>query len=60
MGTLAALPTAGGYLPLSDYGLLGDGQTAVLVARDGSIPWLCIGLISSGVNPALLTTEADR
>lgn len=31
-----------GYLPLEDYGLVGDGATAALIGRDGGVAWLCL------------------
>jgi GH15 family glucan-1,4-alpha-glucosidase len=47
-------------LPIEDYALLGDLQTAALVGRDGSVDWLCCPRFDSAACfAALLGDEAN-
>ncbi|MDN7012086.1 glycoside hydrolase family 15 protein [Methanoculleus sp. FWC-SCC3] len=36
-----------GYLPISDYGIIGNLRTAALVGRNGSVDWCCFPYLES-------------
>ena len=44
------------YRPISDYGLIGDTQTAALISSEGSLDWLCFPRFDS---PAMFLRLLD-